>query len=97
MYNIFCFSNATLVKKSLTHTTLKPTTFLKSPFLNKQSWIVEIGATKKIVFVLMHFDICIIFNQGAKLIHTCFIIYFMGRLLLVALGVDKLGLNIQTK
>jgi hypothetical protein len=58
---------------------------------------VEIGATKDIMFVLMHFDICIIFNQGARLILTCFIIYFMGTLLLVALGVDKLGLNIQTK
>jgi hypothetical protein len=58
---------------------------------------VEIGPTKEIMFVLMHFDICIILNQGAKLIHTCFIIYFMGRLLVVVLGVDKLGLNIQTK
>jgi len=55
---------------------------------------VEIGATKDIVFFLMHFDICIIFNQGARLIPICFVIYFMGTLLLVALGVDRLGLNI---
>ncbi len=55
---------------------------------------MEIEATKEIIFFLMHFDICIILNQGARLIPTCFIIYFMGTLLLVPLGVDKLGLNI---
>jgi len=80
MYNIFCFSNATFVKKILTHTTLKPTTFLKSPFLNKKSWIVEIGPTKEIMFVLMHFDICIIFNQGAKTYPHLFHHLFYGQI-----------------
>jgi hypothetical protein len=39
-----------------------------------------IGVAKDIVFVFMHFNIYVVFNQGARLIPTCFITYLMGHI-----------------
>jgi hypothetical protein len=54
--------------------------FFKLPFLRKWFQIVEIGVAKDNVFVFMHFNIYVVFNQGARLIPTCFITYLMGHI-----------------
>jgi hypothetical protein len=41
---------------------------------------MDFGATKDIMFAIRNYYISVVFNQGVKLIPTCFITHLMGHI-----------------